>query len=261
MSERARTISIWDPGIVRQADHGLVPEARSANPDQEPGDVHRRGRQPPHDDHLHPGTGRREPDSPLFTGQVAFWLWFTVLFANFAEAMAEGRGKAQADTLRKTRTETVANRLTRRRSHRDGAGGEPAQGRRRHGARRRVHPGRRRDHRGRRVGGRVGDHRRIGAGHPRVGRRPVGRHRRHARDLGLDQGARHVRPRPHVPGPDDRPRRRRRASEDAERDRAQHPARRPHAGLPAGRRHAAAVCVLRRHGDPDSGADRRCSCA
>ena len=53
------------------------------------------------------GTGR-----PLFTGQVAFWLWFTVLFANFAEAMAEGRGKAQADTLRKTRTETVANRLT-----------------------------------------------------------------------------------------------------------------------------------------------------
>ena len=49
---------------------------------------------------------------PLFTGQVAFWLWFTVLFANFAEAMAEGRGKAQADTLRKTKTETVANRIT-----------------------------------------------------------------------------------------------------------------------------------------------------
>jgi len=52
------------------------------------------------------GTGR-----PLFTGQVAAWLWFTVLFANFAEAMAEGRGKAQADTLRRTRTETVAHRL------------------------------------------------------------------------------------------------------------------------------------------------------
>ena len=74
------------------------------------------------------GSGR-----PLFTGQVAFWLWFTVLFANFAEAMAEGRGKAQADTLRKTRTETVANRADGRRSDRDGAGGEPAQGRRRHG--------------------------------------------------------------------------------------------------------------------------------
>jgi K+-transporting ATPase ATPase B chain len=46
-----------------------------------------------------------------FTGQIAAWLWFTVLFANFAEAMAEGRGKAQADTLRRTRRETVAKRL------------------------------------------------------------------------------------------------------------------------------------------------------
>ncbi|HVT75577.1 MAG TPA: HAD-IC family P-type ATPase, partial [Acidimicrobiales bacterium] len=45
----------------------------------------------------------------LFTGLVALWLWFTVLFANFAEAMAEGRGKAQAATLRKTRSETMAN--------------------------------------------------------------------------------------------------------------------------------------------------------
>ena len=46
-----------------------------------------------------------------FEIQIAFWLWLTVLFANFAEAMAEGRGKAQADTLRRTRTETVANKL------------------------------------------------------------------------------------------------------------------------------------------------------
>src|ERR1039458_794079 len=43
-----------------------------------------------------------------FEFQIALWLWFTVLFANFAEAMAEGRGKAQADNLRKTRTETQA---------------------------------------------------------------------------------------------------------------------------------------------------------
>ncbi|MGE0449073.1 MAG: potassium-transporting ATPase subunit KdpB [Vicinamibacterales bacterium] len=51
------------------------------------------------------------PDgSPLFTGQVAAWLWFTVIFANLAEAMAEGRGKAQADALRRTKTQTVANR-------------------------------------------------------------------------------------------------------------------------------------------------------
>ena len=57
----------------------------------------------------------------LFTGgqgasfgfllQITLWLWFTVIFANFAEAMAEGRGKAQAETLRKSRTETKANRF------------------------------------------------------------------------------------------------------------------------------------------------------
>jgi K+-transporting ATPase ATPase B chain len=44
-----------------------------------------------------------------FLAQIAVWLWFTVLFANFAEAMAEGRGKAQADTLRKMKTDTLAN--------------------------------------------------------------------------------------------------------------------------------------------------------
>ena len=46
-----------------------------------------------------------------FLVQLALWLWFTVLFANFAEAMAEGRGKAQADTLRKSRTQTAARKL------------------------------------------------------------------------------------------------------------------------------------------------------
>ena len=47
-----------------------------------------------------------------FNLQITLWLWFTVLFANFAEAMAEGRGKAQADALRKARWETVANRVS-----------------------------------------------------------------------------------------------------------------------------------------------------
>ena len=46
-----------------------------------------------------------------FNLQITLWLWFTVLFANFATAMAEGRGKAQADTLRKARSETVAHRI------------------------------------------------------------------------------------------------------------------------------------------------------
>src|SRR3981081_625660 len=46
-----------------------------------------------------------------FSLQMSFWLWFTVLFANFAEGMAEARGKAQADALRKTRTDALAKRL------------------------------------------------------------------------------------------------------------------------------------------------------
>ncbi|HEV7672485.1 MAG TPA: potassium-transporting ATPase subunit KdpB [Thermoanaerobaculia bacterium] len=46
-----------------------------------------------------------------FSVQVTLWLWFTVLFANFAEAMAEGRGKAQADTLRRAKTETIAQKI------------------------------------------------------------------------------------------------------------------------------------------------------
>lgn len=46
-----------------------------------------------------------------FVGQISLWLWFTVLFANFAEAIAEGRGKAQADALRRTRTDTTARLL------------------------------------------------------------------------------------------------------------------------------------------------------
>jgi len=55
--------------------------------------------------------GFHHPSGFAFSLQITLWLWFTVLFANFAEAMAEGRGKAQADTLRKARAETVAHRL------------------------------------------------------------------------------------------------------------------------------------------------------
>jgi K+-transporting ATPase ATPase B chain len=52
-----------------------------------------------------------EHEPGAFTLQITLWLWFTVVFANFAEALAEGRGKAQADALRRTRTKTMANRL------------------------------------------------------------------------------------------------------------------------------------------------------
>src|SRR5207302_4968795 len=102
--------SIWDPAIVRTAIRDslvkLHPRTMAKNPVMfvvEVGSVLTTvallrdtalGR---------PGIG--------FEAQITLWLWLTVLFANFAEAMAEGRGKAQADTLRKARTETVANLL------------------------------------------------------------------------------------------------------------------------------------------------------
>jgi K+-transporting ATPase ATPase B chain len=56
--------------------------------------------------------GATDQEPLWFTGVVALWLWLTVLFANFAEAVAEGRGKAQANALRATRTATVAHRRT-----------------------------------------------------------------------------------------------------------------------------------------------------
>ena len=49
--------------------------------------------------------------APAFSGQIALWLWFTVLFATFAEAVAEGRGKAQAESLKRTKSELIAKKL------------------------------------------------------------------------------------------------------------------------------------------------------
>jgi K+-transporting ATPase ATPase B chain len=110
MTATARKISPWDPeifrGAVRDSFVKLDPRVQIKNPVMfvvEIGSllstfvfVHQ----------LATGTG-----NPLFTGQVSFWLWFTVLFANFAEAMAEGRGKAQAAALRRSKAETMATRL------------------------------------------------------------------------------------------------------------------------------------------------------
>jgi K+-transporting ATPase ATPase B chain len=110
MSEKAKKLSIWDPGIIRQASIDaltkLDPRIQFKNPVMFIVEVGSLLTTMIWIQELMSGSG-----SPLFTGQVAFWLWFTVIFANFAEAMAEGRGKAQADTLRKTRTETTANRF------------------------------------------------------------------------------------------------------------------------------------------------------
>jgi K+-transporting ATPase ATPase B chain len=110
MAERTRTISIWNPGIIQQAIadsfRKLDPRVQIRNPVMfivEAGSVITTIVW------IQELTGRA--GNPLFTGQVAFWLWFTVLFANFAEAMAEGRGKAQAASLRKAKTGTTAVRV------------------------------------------------------------------------------------------------------------------------------------------------------
>ncbi len=136
-------------------------------------------------------------------------------------------GEPQGDPHRHRREAPQGSRAPRRR--RGGPGAQPRA--RRRGARRggRPHPLRRRGDRGRRFGQRGGDHRRIRPGHPRIRRRPLGRHRRHPGAVRLDRGADHRRPGLDLPRPDDRPDRRRAAAEDPERDRAQHPARRAHA--------------------------------
>ena len=108
-------------------------------------------------------------------------------FANFAEAMAEGRGKAQAATLRRSQAETMARRLTRQTTRRRCRRSSLRERRPRPRRGRAGHPRRRGGHRGGRQRGRVGDHGRVGAGDPRVGRRPVGRHGRDAGPLRQDQ--------------------------------------------------------------------------
>jgi K+-transporting ATPase ATPase B chain len=110
MTRTARQNLLWDRAILRRAAIDsfikLDPRIQIANPVLSIVEVGSAITTAIFLENLFLGTG-----TPLFTGQVAFWLWFTVIFANFAEAMAEGRGKAQADTLRRARTETLANRL------------------------------------------------------------------------------------------------------------------------------------------------------
>jgi len=113
MADSTKTISIWDGNIIRRAlvdaFTKLDPRKMMKNPVMfvvEVGAVLTtlqfiRGIVAPT-----PATNFS------FELQITLWLWFTVLFANFAEAMAEGRGKAQADTLRKSKTETTANRIS-----------------------------------------------------------------------------------------------------------------------------------------------------
>lgn len=111
MTDNSKTISIWDRKIIKRAlvdaFTKLDPRKMMKNPVMfvvEVGAVLTT---------LQLARGIVAPTAATnfsFELQITLWLWFTVLFANFAEAMAEGRGKAQADTLRKSKTETVAFR-------------------------------------------------------------------------------------------------------------------------------------------------------
>jgi K+-transporting ATPase ATPase B chain len=110
MAEKKKSKSIWDVNIVRRAALDslvkLDPRNMMKNPVMfvvEVGSVATTI--------LLTRDGLRHQGAFGFNLQITLWLWFTVLFANFAEAMAEGRGKAQADSLRKARAETIANRL------------------------------------------------------------------------------------------------------------------------------------------------------
>ncbi len=110
MSTKAKKISIWDPtitkGAIGDSFRKLDPRVQIKNPVMFIVEIGSLITTVIWFQELFGGGG-----NPLFTGQVALWLWFTVLFANFAEAMAEGRGKAQAATLRKTKAETTATRI------------------------------------------------------------------------------------------------------------------------------------------------------
>ena len=100
--------SIWNPALIqpaiRDAFKKLSPRVQIKNPVMFVVEIGSALTSISFVNDLIHGQGREA----LFSGQISLWLWFTVLFANFAEAMAEGRGKAQAENLKKARLETEA---------------------------------------------------------------------------------------------------------------------------------------------------------
>ena len=172
-------------------------QAEPARAMAQPGDVRRLRRQHPHHRCCACRRCSGEGEAPAgFILAIALWLWFTVLFANFAEALAEGRSKAQAASLRGLKKETWAKKLEAAAPRRaSGYPIEPTDLRKGDVVlveANDVDPARRRGDRRRGLGRRERHHRRIGAGDPRIGRRLLGRHRRHARAVGLDRRARHA---------------------------------------------------------------------
>ena len=245
----AKTRSIWDPQIVRTAVWDSVrklhPRTMMKNPVMfvvEVGSV------------LTTGGLIDVPNGPHGFELQITWLWLTVR-SNLPKPWPRTAGRRP--TARKTRTETIAHRSPRQADRRRPPRAFP---------RVMVMVGgassfrRRRNHRRHRVGRRIGHHRRVGARHPRVGWRPICRHRRDAGAVGLDQGARDRGPRPFLSRSHDRAGRRGGTPEDPERDRAQHPARGADDHLPARRRDGSPSRSTRARRSRCS-CSSRCSCA
>ena len=232
--QKSRRGATFDPSLVGRAVSRRAHQALPAHPVPQPRHVRRRDRQRRSPRSTRSAPRQRGGKELGFFVSLALWLWFTVLFANFAEAMAEGRGKAQADALRTMTTDTTANRLAADGSVEVVRRLRPSPRRHGRGRGQRDHPGRRRRDRRHRLGRRVGDHRRVRPGHPRERRRPQRGHRRHQGALRPHRRAHHVGPRPDVPRPHDRAGRGREPAEDPQRDRARHPAHRAHDHLRAG---------------------------
>ncbi len=240
---------LFDGPIVQAGARRELHQAEPAHADEEPGHLRGRGRvrDGDHPDlrRHHERRARRvrhgDRPRPVVHGAVR------ELRGGHGGGPGEGAGRCAPEDASGPRRPSRERRRVRGdrsrhaaagRRHRDGDGG-------------RVDPRGRRHRRGHRLGRRVGHHGRVRAGHPRVRRRPLSRHRRHEGAVGLDQGADHGRAGRVVPGPDDLPRRGRRASEDPERDRAVDPAREVHDHLPDRLRRPAAVRDLL--GEPPDG--------
>ena len=243
--ERARphrpSLDAGDRCAARLVDS--VAQARPAPDGAQPGDVRRRGRQRAHDDPVLQDLGDRRAEQNVFAGlDRGRGSGSRCCSPTSPRRWPRGGARRRPTTLRRTRAETIAPAAAPTASIEEVSSSQlevgdevvVVDGRR-------GDPGRRRRDRGHRQRRRVGDHRRVGAGDPRVGRRPLGGHRRHARAVRPDRRAHHRAAGRDLPRPDDRARRGRRAAEDAERDRAQHPARRADDHLPARDRDAAAV--------------------
>ena len=183
---------------------------------------------------------RGRTDDLWFTGVVALWLWLTVVFANFAEAVAEGRGRAQANALRATRSEMMARRLGD-----DGAEERVPAAQLRPGDMVVCEAGDLIPGDGDVVDGvaSVDESAITGESAPVI--RESGGDRSAVTGgtrvlIGPDRGAHHPGARRELPRPHDRARRGHRAAQDAQRDRAEHPHRRPDDRLPGRDRDACA---------------------